>query len=584
MNEKLIVNFEKHEKFIKESFIKDDKPLVDELISHFKNVEKKYPANYKDYIYCFILKVSGNLKRQEPNIKTIKKEILVCIDKSLNDSLPDILGFYEKEFFEEVINYCNLSKAEKLESYIYSLFSELNYSLKDNPYLQKDESFTMLNDCNHIFFIDLTSKIFETIEENSEQERMISLFVEQLRNYKPVIFKEFMDYVLSEYIMAKQKKCERIQMDNLLKIIPAFNENKVYNLCLENSENMIEIIKNSLDFHGKIKNTQPTYRNTLLYSYMEAKEDLLDYIQEFLMFRDREDDDESLSAFRDDFSIESFEKNYYFEYFIGIYYERLRFTLDKLNDQQQEDLDVILIESEEDCAAYFFDDDDNLERLVFGVAQQMETEKEDLLIDCKNKAFRSDNPDIYSNNPHMFIENYNFINDGLVINKKYNQKELIDLFYNIFYKVFDYQDGFYINSQNAYYIYFDYIYDLLSKDKINRKQIISEAIQEYYFQRILMGEKYEDIEEEKMLNIFKEKVSNEEIIRKTEKDEKMLNIFKEKVNNEEIIRKAEKDKKMLREIFTVYADYYLYEEERSLVESSRDKTYQKMMRRKRESN
>lgn len=561
MNEKLIVNFEKHEKFIKESFIKDDKPLVDELISHFKNVEKKYPANYKDYIYCFILKVSGNLKRQEPNIKTIKKEILVCIDKSLNDSLPDILGFYEKEFFEEVINYCNLSKAEKLESYIYSLFSELNYSLKDNPYLQKDESFTMLNDCNHIFFIDLTSKIFETIEENSEQERMISLFVEQLRNYKPVIFKEFMDYVLSEYIMAKQKKCERIQMDNLLKIIPAFNENKVYNLCLENSENMIEIIKNSLDFHGKIKNTQPTYRNTLLYSYMEAKQDLLDYIQDFLMSRDREDDDESLSAFRDDFSIESFEKNYYFEYFIGIYYERLRFTLDKLNDQQQEDLDVILIESEEDCAAYFFDDDDNLERLVFGVAQQMETEKEDLLIDCKNKAFRSDNPDIYSNNPHMFIENYNFINDGLVINKKYNQKELIDLFYNIFYKVFDYQDGFYINSQNAYYIYFDYIYDLLSKDKINRKQIISEAIQEYYFQRILMGEKYEDIEEEKMLNIFKEKV-----------------------NNEEIIRKAEKDKKMLREIFTVYADYYLYEEERSLVESSRDKTYQKMMRRKRESN
>lgn len=561
MNEKLIVNFEKHEKFIKESFIKDDKPLVDELISHFKNVEKKYPANYKDYIYCFILKVSGNLKRQEPNIKTIKKEILVCIDKSLNDSLPDILGFYEKEFFEEVINYCNLSKVEKLESYIYSLFSELNYSLKDNPYLQKDESFTMLNDCNHIFFIDLTSKIFETIEENSEQERMISLFVEQLRNYKPVIFKEFMDYVLSEYIMAKQKKCERIQMDNLLKIIPAFNENKVYNLCLENSENMIEIIKNSLDFHGKIKNTQPTYRNTLLYSYMEAKQDLLDYIQDFLMSRDREDDDESLSAFRDDFSIESFEKNYYFEYFIGIYYERLRFTLDKLNDQQQEDLDVILIESEEDCAAYFFDDDDNLERLVFGVAQQMETEKEDLLIDCKNKAFRSDNPDIYSNNPHMFIENYNFINDGLVINKKYNQKELIDLFYNIFYKVFDYQDGFYINSQNAYYIYFDYIYDLLSKDKINRKQIISEAIQEYYFQRILMGEKYEDIEEEKMLNIFKEKV-----------------------NNEEIIRKAEKDKKMLREIFTVYADYYLYEEERSLVESSRDKTYQKMMRRKRESN
>lgn len=561
MNEKLIVNFEKHEKFIKESFIKDDKPLVDELISHFKNVEKKYPANYKDYIYCFILKVSGNLKRQEPNIKTIKKEILVCIDKSLNDSLPDILGFYEKEFFEEVINYCNLSKAEKLESYIYSLFSELNYSLKDNPYLQKDESFTMLNDCNHIFFIDLTSKIFETIEENSEQERMISLFVEQLRNYKPVIFKEFMDYVLSEYIMAKQKKCERIQMDNLLKIIPAFNENKVYNLCLENSENMIEIIKNSLDFHGKIKNTQPTYRNTLLYSYMEAKQDLLDYIQDFLIFRDREDDDESLSAFRDDFSIESFEKNYYFEYFIGIYYERLRFTLDKLNDQQQEDLDVILIESEEDCAAYFFDDDDNLERLVFGVAQQMETEKEDLLIDCKNKAFRSDNPDIYSNNPHMFIENYNFINDGLVINKKYNQKELIDLFYNIFYKVFDYQDGFYINSQNAYYIYFDYIYDLLSKDKINRKQIISEAIQEYYFQRILMGEKYEDIEEEKMLNIFKEKVSNEEIIRKTEKDEKML-----------------------REIFTVYADYYLYEEERNLVESSRNKTYQKMIKRKRESN
>lgn len=561
MNEKLIVNFEQHEKFIKELFIKDGKPLVDELISHFKNVEKKYPENYKDYIYCFILKVSGNLKRQEPNIKTIKKEILVCIDKSLNDSLPDILGFYEKEFFEEVINYCNLSKAEKLESYIYSLFSELNYSLKDNPYLQKDESFTMLNDCNHIFFIDLTSKIFETIEENSEQERMISLFVEQLRNYKPVIFKEFMDYVLSEYIMAKQKKCERIQMDNLLKIIPAFNENKVYNLCLENSENMIEIIKNSLDFHGKIKNTQPTYRDTLLYSYMEAKQDLLDYIQDFLMSRDREDDDESLSAFRDDFSIESFEKNYYFEYFIGIYYERLRFTLDKLNDQQQEDLDVILIESEEDCAAYFFDDDDNLERLVFGVAQQMETEKEDLLIDCKNKAFRSDNPDIYSNNPHMFIENYNFINDGLVINKKYNQKELIDLFYNIFYKVFDYQDGFYINSQNAYYIYFDYIYDLLSKDKINRKQIISEAIQEYYFQRILMGEKYEDIEEEKMLNIFKEKVSNEEII-----------------------RKAEKDKKMLREIFTVYADYYLYEEERSLVESSRDKTYQKMMRRKRESN
>ncbi|NLD79393.1 MAG: hypothetical protein GX641_03610, partial [Mollicutes bacterium] len=257
MKEITNVNFEDYEEYIKESFIKDDKPLIDEISSHFKKIEKQYPKNYKDLLYCFLLKVSGNLKRQEPNIKTVQKELLVCVDKSLNDSLPDILGYYEKEFFEEIINYSNLTESEKLESYTYSLFSELSLSLKDNPYLKGDKNLDMLFNNNSSFYFNFTFKIKNSLEDSSDQERMFIIFLDKLKEHNFAFFKSFIDDMLTEYIKTKQYEMNRKQVDKILKYIPAFNLEKVYDLILKDPQSIIEVVKNFLFFQEKSENDQP---------------------------------------------------------------------------------------------------------------------------------------------------------------------------------------------------------------------------------------------------------------------------------------------------------------------------------------
>lgn len=560
MKEIINVNFEDYEEYIKESFIKDDKPLIDEISSHFKKIEKQYPKNYKDLLYCFLLKVSGNLKRQEPNIKTVQKELLVCVDKSLNDSLPDILGYYEKEFFEEIINYSNLTESEKLESYIYSLFSELSLSLKDNPYLKGDKNLDMLFNNNSSFYFNFTFKIMNSLEDSSDQERMFIIFLDKLKEHNFAFFKSFMDDILTEYIITKQYEMDRKQVDKILKYIPAFNLEKVYDLILKDPQSIIEVIKNFLFFQEKSENDQPKDKDISLIIDLEKQYDFLDYLKDILWHKE-ESSFETLEEFRESCNIDESNKKYMFYYLICLYYERLNFSIKKRNNQEQEDLEIILNESEEYVASYFFMDDKKLERLIEGDIKHIEEEQKNLLLDCKNQVLLSNNPDIYQKNPIIFIENFNFVKAGFFLGKEYNQKTLIDLYHNIYYKTFDYENNFFQNSQKAYVIYSDYLHQLLSRNKKLQGIVISEAIQEYYFQKILLDNIFLDTEEEKMLKIFKENIGVEETI------QKVIN-----------------DKELFKELFTVYPDYYLYEEERTIVEKAEKNTYQKLIKRKRESN
>lgn len=560
MKEIINVNFEDYEEYIKESFIKDDKPLIDEISSHFKKIEKQYPKNYKDILYCFLLKVSGNLKRQEPNIKTVQKELLVCVDKSLNDSLPDILGYYEKEFFEEIIKYSNLTESEKLESYIYSLFSELSLSLKDNPYLKGDKNLDMLFNNNSSFYFNFTFKIMNSLEDSSDQERMFIIFLDKLKEHNFSFFKSFMDDILTEYIITKQYEMDRKQVDKILKYIPAFNLEKVYDLILKDPQSIIEVIKNFLFFQEKSENDQPKDKDISLIIDLEKQYDFLDYLKDILWHKE-ESSFETLEEFRESCNIDESNKKYMFYYLICLYYERLNFSIKKRNNQEQEDLEIILNESEEYVASYFLEDDENLERLIEGNIKHIEEEQKNLLLDCKNQVLLSNNPDIYQKNPIIFIENFNFVKAGFFLGKEYNQKTLIDLYHNIYYKTFDYENNFFQNSQKAYAIYSDYLHQLLSRNKKLQGIVISEAIQEYYFQKILLDNIFLDTEEEKMLKIFKENIGVEETI------QKVIN-----------------DKELFKELFTVYPDYYLYEEERTIVEKAEKNTYQKLIKRKRESN
>jgi len=560
MKEIINVNFEDYEEYIKESFIKDDKPLIDEISSHFKKIEKQYPKNYKDLLYCFLLKVSGNLKRQEPNIKTVQKELLVCVDKSLNDSLPDILGYYEKEFFEEIINYSNLTESEKLESYIYSLFSELSLSLKDNPYLKGDKNLDMLFNNNSSFYFNFTFKIMNSLEDSSDQERMFIIFLDKLKEHNFAFFKSFMDDILTEYIITKQYEMDRKQVDKILKYIPAFNLEKVYDLILKDPQSIIEVVKNFLFFQEKSENDQPKDKDISLIIDLEKQYDFLDYLKDILWHKE-ESSFETLEEFRESCNIDESNKKYMFYYLICLYYERLNFSIKKRNNQEQEDLEIILNETEEFVASYFFMDDKKLERLIEGDIKHIEEEQKNLLLDCKNQVLLNNNPDIYQKNPIIFIENFNFVKAGFFLGKEYNQKTLIDLYHNIYYKIFDYEDNFFQNSQKAYAIYSDYLHQLLSRNKKLQGIVISEAIQEYYFQKILLDNIFLDIEEEKMLKIFKENIGVEETI------QKVIN-----------------DKELFKELFTVYPDYYLYEEERTIVEKAEKNTYQKLIKRKRESN
>lgn len=560
MKEIINVNFEDYEEYIKESFIKDDKPLIDEISSHFKKIEKQYPKNYKDLLYCFLLKVSGNLKRQEPNIKTVQKELLVCVDKSLNDSLPDILGYYEKEFFEEIINYSNLTELEKLESYIYSLFSELSLSLKDNPYLKGDKNLDMLFNYNSSFYFNFTFKIMNSLEDSSDQERMFIIFLDKLKEHNFAFFKSFMDDILTEYIITKQYEMDRKQVDKILKYIPAFNLEKVYDLILKDPQSIIEVVKNFLFFQEKSENDQPKDKDISLIIDLEKQYDFLDYLKDILWYKE-ESSFETLEEFRESCNIDESNKKNIFYYLICLYYERLNFSIKKRNNQEQEELAIILNETEEFVASYFFMDDKKLERLIEGDIKHIEEEQKNLLLDCKNQVLLSNNPDIYQKNPIIFIENFNFVKAGFFLGKEYNQKTLIDLYHNIYYKIFDYEDNFFQNSQKAYVIYSDYLHQLLSRNKKLQGIVISEAIQEYYFQKILLDNIFLDTEEEKMLKIFKENIGVEETIQKV-------------VN----------DKELFKELFTVYPDYYLYEEERTIVEKAEKNTYQKLIKRKRESN
>lgn len=560
MKEIINVNFEDYEEYIKESFIKDDKPLIDEISSHFKKIEKQYPKNYKDLLYCFLLKVSGNLKRQEPNIKTVQKELLVCVDKSLNDSLPDILGYYEKEFFEEIINYSNLTESEKLESYIYSLFSELSLSLKDNPYLKGDKNLDMLFNYNSSFYFNFTFKIKNSLEDSSDQERMFIIFLDKLKEHNFAFFKSFIDDMLTEYIKTKQYEMNRKQVDKILKYIPAFNLEKVYDLILKDPQSIIEVVKNFLFFQEKSENDQPKDKDISLIIDLEKQYDFLDYLKDILWYKE-ESSFETLEEFRESCNIDESNKKYVFYYLICLYYERLNFSIKKRNNQEQEELAIILNETEEFVASYFFMDDKKLERLIEGDIKHIEEEQKNLLLDCKNQVLLSNNPDIYQKNPIIFIENFNFVKAGFFLGKEYNQKTLIDLYHNIYYKTFDYKNNFFQNSQKAYAIYSDYLHQLLSRNKKLQGIVISEAIQEYYFQKILLDNIFLDTEEEKMLKIFKENIGVEETI------QKVIN-----------------DKELFKELFTVYPDYYLYEEERTIVEKAEKNTYQKLIKRKRESN
>jgi len=560
MKEIINVNFEDYEEYIKESFIKDDKPLIDEISSHFKKIEKQYPKNYKDLLYCFLLKVSGNLKRQEPNIKTVQKELLVCVDKSLNDSLPDILGYYEKEFFEEIINYSNLTELEKLESYIYSLFSELSLSLKDNPYLKGDKNLDMLFNNNSSFYFNFTFKIKNSLEDSSDQERMFIIFLDKLKEHNFAFFKSFIDDMLTEYIKTKQYEMNRKQVDKILKYIPAFNLEKVYDLILKDPQSIIEVVKNFLFFQEKSENDQPKDKDIRLKIYLKKQYDFLDYLKDILWYKE-ESSFETLEEFRESCNIDESNKKYVFYYLICLYYERLNFSIKKRNNQEQEELAIILNETEEFVASYFFMDDKKLERLIEGDIKHIEEEQKNLLLDCKNQVLLNNNPDIYQKNPIIFIENFNFVKAGFFLGKEYNQKTLIDLYHNIYYKIFDYEDNFFQNSQKAYAIYSDYLHQLLSRNKKLQGIVISEAIQEYYFQKILLDNIFLDTEEEKMLKIFKENIGVEETI------QKVIN-----------------DKELFKELFTVYPDYYLYEEERTIVEKAEKNTYQKLIKRKRESN
>lgn len=560
MKEIINVNFEDYEEYIKESFIKDDKPLTDKVISHFKKIEKKYPKNYKDLLYCFLLKVSGNLKRQEPNIKTVQKELLVCIDKSLNDSLPDILGYYEKEFFEEIINYSNLTKAEKLESYMYSLFSEFNLSLKDNPYLKVDKNSAMLLDYDSSFYLNFTFIIMNSLEESSDQERMFIVFLNQLKEYNFYFFKSFMDDILTEYIITKQYEMNRKQVDNILKYISAFNLEKGYDLILKDPKFIIEVVKNFLFFQEKTENDQPKDKDISLIFNFDKQFDILDYLKDVLLFKEQ-DFFEAFETFREDCDVNISTKRYFFDYLICLYYERLMFSKNIKNDREQEDLEVILNNSEEYITSYFFEEDENLERLIIEVIKHIELERKNLLLDCKNRALSSDNPYIYQNNPIVFVENFNLVKSGLVINEDYDQQNLIDLYHNIYYKNFDYQDDFYKNSQRAYTIYSDFLYSLFSRNKELQEKSLLKAIQEYCFQKTILDNIFSDNEEKKLLSLLKENLSIEEIIQKIKKDKDLFN-----------------------ELFTVYPDYYLYEEERNIVELEATKTFQKLIKRKRESN
>lgn len=557
MKEILNVNFEDYEEYIKESFIKDDKPLTDKVISHFKKIEKQYPKNYKDLLYCFLLKVSGNLKRQEPNIKTVQKELLVCIDKSLNDSLPDILGYYEKEFFEEIINYSNLTELEKLESYIYSLFSEFNLLLKDNPYLKVDKNSAMLLDYNSSFYFYFTFTIINSLEDSSDQERMLIVFLDQLKEYNFYFFKSFMDDILTEYLKTKQNETNRKQVDKISKYIPAFNLEKGYDLILKDPQSIIEVVENFLFPPKKIEKDQPKDKGISLIYNFDKQFDILDYLKDFI----EQDFFEALDTFREDWDVNISTKRYFFDYLICLYYERLMFSKNIKNDREQEDLEIILNNSEEYITSYFFEEDENLERLIIEAIKHIELERNNLLLDCKNRVLSSDNPDIYQNNPIVFAKNFNLVKSGLIINEDCDQQNLIDLYHNIYYKKCDYQDDFYKNSQRAYTIYSDFLYSLFSRNKKLQEKSLLKAIQEYCFQKTILDNICSDNEEKKLLSLLKGNLSIEEII-----------------------QEIKKDKDLFKELFTVYPDYYLYEEERNVVELEATKTFQKLIERKREPN